>query len=86
MNRHKFSLLKDRIVNADKQDPLWWTGGLFLDLTSKQMDAIIDLIANMEESRVYNPCYMPICAVYYNGDVPFRVELPSGLILRRYHK
>lgn len=83
MKNHRFSLLKDRCLKADALDPVWWTGALFTELTKKQVNKLIDLIAEQQEVNAFDPTYEPVCEVFYIVNTPYKVKLPSGLILLR---
>lgn len=88
MKAHRFKLLKENIINIynthDVKNPIWWSGALFLELTKKQMNQLMDHIGMLEQLHAYDPGYQPICGVEYMREDVYRVEIPSGIIFRRY--
>ena len=44
MRNRDFTSLCEYVKNADKNDPIWYAGYLWIDLTEKQIDKIVGII------------------------------------------
>lgn len=78
MRNRDFNSLCEYVKNADKNDPIWYAGYLWIDLTEKQIDKIVDIIQVGKTS---------ICRTV--GNVAFErdvVETPSEMKLFSNHK
>ena len=73
MKNSKFKVMKDVLMTASVNDPVWYAGYLFNELTEKQMDSLITLFENSDNSSV------EMCT--RNGY--YGALLPSGIFIYR---
>lgn len=78
MRNRDFTYLCERVKDADKNDPIWYAGYLWIDLTEKQIDKIVDLIKVGK-----NSISRTVGNVVFERKV---VETPSGMKLFSNHK
>ena len=77
MKNRDFTSLCEYVKNADKNDPIWYAGYLWIDLTEKQIDKIIG-IADSEKA-----CFKrTIHSVLFDREV---LVTPSGMELYGNH-
>lgn len=77
MRNNDFKNLCDRVKYADKNDPIWYAGYLWIDLTEKQIDKVI---------AICNLC--KVCYKKSIGNMLFErnvLETPSGMKLYGEH-
>lgn len=69
MKRSDFGKFKEVIKNADNNDPIWWAGYLWLDLTENQ----------------YNKAYDILIDKGFPVNESGFVKMPSGFIFKGTH-
>lgn len=78
MKAHRFKLLKEHLMKAASDDPIWWTGQLFCETTMKQNDEIFDLLSQRSDFKTF--------LKYEDQGWYDVIELPSGLRLVKEKK
>lgn len=79
MRNRDFTSLCEYVKNADKNDPIWYAGYLWIDLTEKQIDKIVGII-KLGKKTIFS---------HTIGNAVFEreiIETPSGMKLYSNHK
>lgn len=72
MTNSKFKVMKDVMISASANDPVWFAGYLFNELTERQLDELITLFERNDTS-------VEMCT--RNG--VYGALLPSGIFIYR---